>query len=158
MLGVLFVILPAHLLWILTWLKAHTAPSWFDGFYSAVMKTLFLWVVCFPTWVYFWNWKTLKDSISCLSIVGMKRGATAAGWFFILKWNGMSGVMSPRRCWGSFRSGAAWQPWSRNCFDAAASSSTARLLACSSWPPPSAPTRAPRGQTSAGNMLLKETC
>lgn len=49
------------------------------------------------------------------------------------------------RCWGLFRSGVAFQPWSRSCFDAAASSSTAPAWACRSWPPHSAPTPAPRG-------------
>lgn len=51
------------------------------------------------------------------------------------------------RCWRLFRSGVAFQRWSRSCFDAVASSSTAPAWACRSWPPRSGPTPAPRGQT-----------
>lgn len=61
------------------------------------------------------------------------------------------------RCWGLFRSGVALQPWSRSCFDAAASSSTALSWACSSWLPPSRLTPAPRGQILAGNVFVTLT-
>lgn len=108
----------------------------------------------------FWKLKTkryfaVKEApISKLSIVVLKmRGSRN----FILKLNMKWVVVSPRRYWGSFRNGAAWQPWSRNCSDAAASSSTAPLWACSSWLPPSALTRVPRGQILAGNTFFKET-
>lgn len=72
---------------------------------------------------------------------------------FHSKLNMKCGVVSLCRCWGLFRSGAACQPWSRNCSDAAASSSTAPFWRCSSRPPPSAHTSAPRGQTIAVNKL-----
>lgn len=78
-------------------------------------------------------------------------------WRWKLQWCGFHpklnmkcGLVSLCRCWGLFRSGAACQPWSRNCSDAAASSSTAPFLRCSSRPPPSAHTSAPRGQRTAG--------
>lgn len=171
MLGSLFVILPADFLWI------HDLAESIYSFllvwwvlFSYLKNCLLVCVsvyVCSPDLdcffsarVYFENWKTKKcfavkeAPISKLSIVTLKmRGSSG----FILKLNMKWVVVSPRRYWGSFRNGAAWQPWSRNCSDAAASSSTAPLWACSSWLPPSALTRVPRGQILAGNMFFKET-
>lgn len=108
--------------------------------------------------VHFQNWKAKKCfafkevSLSKLSICveNEDSGGCSCGLKLNMKW----GVVSPRRCWALLWSGAACQPWSRNCFDAAVFSSTALPWACSSCPPPSALTRAPRGQI----FSLKETC
>lgn len=166
MLSELFVILPANFLWIHTWLEKYTAHSRADGILVSRLDNCLL--VCvsvracvcvcrfrlhvFQLECIFKMEKIKEDSIS----ISVLRGPAAP--FFILNLNMECLCRLPPvvfRCWGLFRSGTAWQPWNRSSSDAAASSSTARFLACSGWLPPSAPTRAPRGQSVAGNMFLK---
>lgn len=147
-------------------LKIYTAFKMFDEFYSDRQKDCVCLCVCVHAprvgIVYlpglFLNWCTkigfsLKDeSISRLHQLLWWRWKLQCCGFYP-KLNMKCGLVCLCRCWGSFRSGAACQPWSRNCCDAAASSSTVPFLRCSSRPPPSAHTSAPRGQRTAGNKF-----
>lgn len=146
------------------WLKENTTLFWCGGYFFYLSgKTISLWIVWFQLKVYFSNWEVKLYIYIHIYIMKMKKAPAAWLWLEHKK----RGVVSPRpplfllssgRCWSVFRSGAAWQPWSRSCFDAAACSSTAPRWVCNSWLTPSGLTPAPRGQRLAGNKFLKETC